>query len=156
MKNKVLLFILILCAAFFFNTDTAYAKEKNTYNEYVKVVNKSVNNNTQILSGNIIQIGDCSGSNAVFGNVNDPDSVAWLLQKLLNYIKVLGPFIVLIMSSLDYVKAILASDDDSIKNANKKLVTRLVLIVVLFLLPQLVSFALNVLGFTSHEVCGLQ
>lgn len=156
MKNKVLLFIFILCTAFFFNIDTAYAKEKNTYNEYIKIFNKSVNSDRQILSENIILIGDCSGSNAVLGNVNDPNSVAWLLQKLLNYIKILGPFIVLIMSSLDYAKAILASDDDSIKNANKKLITRLVLIVVLFLLPQLVSFALNILGFTSHEVCGLQ
>lgn len=112
--------------------------------------------NSLISTGNLVQIADCAGQNAILGNVNDPDSVAWLLQKLLDYARVIGPFLVLILSSLDYLKAVLSSDDDSIKKANQKLITRLVLVVALFLLPMLVSFLLNILGFTSHEVCGLQ
>lgn len=112
--------------------------------------------NSLISTGNLVQIADCAGQNAILGNVNDPDSVAWLLQKLLDYARVIGPFLVLILSSLDYLKAVFSSDDDSIKKANQKLITRLVLVVALFLLPMLVSFLLNILGFTSHEVCGLQ
>lgn len=112
--------------------------------------------NSLISTGNLVQIADCSGQNAVLGNVNDPDSVAWLLQKLLDYARIIGPFLVLILSSLDYLKAVFSSDDDSVKKANQKLIARLVLIVVLFILPMLVSILLNILGFTSHEVCGLQ
>ena len=112
--------------------------------------------NSLISTGNLVQIADCSGQNAVLGNVNDPDSVAWLLQKLLDYARIIGPFLVLILSSLDYLKAVFSSDDDSVKKANQKLIARLVLIVVLFILPMLVSTLLNILGFTSHEVCGLQ
>ena len=112
--------------------------------------------NSLISTGNLVQIADCEGQNAILGNVNDPNSVAWLLQKLLDYARVIGPFLVLILSSLDYLKAVFSSDDDSIKKANQKLITRLVLVVALFLLPMLVSFLLNILGFTSHEVCGLQ
>lgn len=112
--------------------------------------------NSLISTGNLVQIADCAGQNAILGNVNDPNSVAWLLQKLLDYARVIGPFLVLILSSLDYLKAVFSSDDDSIKKANQKLITRLVLVVALFLLPMLVSFLLNILGFTSHEVCGLQ
>lgn len=112
--------------------------------------------NSLISTGNLVQIADCAGQNAILGNVNDPDSVAWLLQKLLDYARVIGPFLVLILSSLDYLKAVFSSDDESIKKANQKLITRLVLVVALFLLPMLVSFLLNILGFTSHEVCGLQ
>ena len=54
--------------------------------------------NSLISTGNLVQISDCAGQNAILGNVNDPDSVAWLLQKLLDYARVIGPFLVLILS----------------------------------------------------------
>lgn len=156
MKKKIVVYILLIIGIIFFNPTTVYAKEKNIVdNNYKYIVNSSINNNIISLK-NSVQISDCTGQNTILGNVNDPNSVAWLLQKILNYVRVIGPFIVLIMSSLDYIKAILSSDDDSLKNSHKKLITRLVLIVALFLLPTLVSVLLNILGFTSHEVCGLQ
>ena len=51
---------------------------------------------------------------------------------------------VVILSSLDFAKAIITSDDDSMKKAEKKLVIRLVLAVALFLIPTLVSVLLNI------------
>lgn len=156
MKKKALFYIIIAVITMFLSTENVSAKEYKT----IKNMNKyeiNIENRQALLSaGNLVQIADCSGQNAVLGNVNDPDSVAWLLQKLLDYARLIGPFIVLIMSSLDYLKAVLNSDEDSLKKANKKLVTRLILVVALFLLPTLVSVLLNVLGFTSHEVCTLQ
>lgn len=141
MKKKTIICVLLAIITMFFSVSNVDAQELN---------------NTLINTGNLVQIADCSGQNAILGNVNDPNSVAWLLQKLLDYSRIIGPFLVLILSSLDYVKALISSDDDSIKKSNQKLITRLVLIIALFLLPTLVSFLLNILGFTSHEVCGLQ
>lgn len=156
MKKKAILYVLLLVVTIFFGTTDVYAKEeKNSEISNIYTINLSTNSSS-VYTASIIQISDCTGQNAVLGNVNDPDSVAWLLQKLLDYTRVIGPFIVLIMSSLDYLKAIFGSDEDSLKKANKHLMTRLVLVVALFLLPTLVSVLLNVFGFTSHEVCGLQ
>lgn len=95
------------------------------------------------------------GESGLLGNVNDPDSVAWLLQKILNYIKVLGPFIVVVMSSIDFAKVIITSDDDDMKKAQKKLITRLLLAASLFFLPQLVVVLLNIFGITSNATCGI-
>lgn len=156
MKKKALFYIIIVVITMFLSTENVSAKEFVKLKNAEKYETNIVVNEGFLYTGNLVQIADCSGQNAVLGNVNDPDSVAWLLQKLLDYARLIGPFIVLIMSSLDYLKAVLNSDDDSLKKANKKLVTRLMLIVALFLLPTLVSVLLNVLGFTSHEVCGLQ
>ena len=83
--------------------------------------------------------------------------MAWLLQQILNYIKILGPILVVILSSMDFAKAIIASDDESMKKAEKKLMIRLVLAVALFLVPTLVSVMLSIFGYTSEgQLCLLK
>lgn len=156
MKKKALIYVLLIIGTILFNTKNVYAKEEFNYENTNVTIASVTNINNAIIHNNLTQIMSCSGQNAVLGNVNDPDSVAWLLQKLLDYTRVIGPFLVLVLSSIDYVKAILMSDDDSINKAHKKLITRLLLAGSLFVLPTLVGVLLNVLGFTSHEVCGLQ
>ena len=98
------------------------------------------------------QDADC---NSILGSTEDENSVAWLLQQLLNYIKILGPMLVVILSSMDFAKAIIASDDENMKKAEKKLVVRLILAVALFLIPTLVSVLLNVFGITTDTICVL-
>ena len=95
--------------------------------------------------------------NGILGEPDNEESVAWLLQQILNYIKILGPILVVILSSMDFAKAIIASDDESMKKAEKKLMIRLVLAVALFLVPTLVSVMLNVLGYTADgQLCLLK
>lgn len=164
MKKQTLLYVLLLIGIMLFTMPSVYAKEKQTdkiNNRYsinlaMENVDEIVKKNLNIKSSDIVQILDCSGTNSILGNVNDPDSVAWLLQKILDYIRVIGPFLVLLLSSLDYLKAIFSSDDESLTKAHKKLMIRLVLAASLFVLPTIVSVLLNILGFTSNEICGLQ
>ena len=100
------------------------------------------------------QATDCVG---ILGDPGNEETVAWLLQQILNYIKILGPILVVILSSMDFAKAIIASDDESMKKAEKKLMIRLVLAVALFLVPTLVSVMLNVLGYTADgQLCLLK
>lgn len=96
---------------------------------------------------------DC---NSLLGSTANEDSVAWLLQQLLNYIKILGPILVVILSSLDFAKAIIASDDENMKKVERKLMIRLVLAIALFLIPVLVSVLLNIFGITTDQICGLK
>ena len=92
----------------------------------------------------------------LLGNPENEDSVAWLVQKILNYIQILGPILVVILSSIDFAKVIITSDDDSMAKATKRLTTRLILAASLFFLPVLVSVLLNTFGLTSDPTCGLK
>lgn len=98
----------------------------------------------------------CEGKNALLGDPNDENSVAWLVQKILNYIKVLGPMIIVVMSGIDFLMAIIKSDDESMAKATKKLMTRLILAISLFFVTLLVDFLLGIFGITSDPTCGLK
>lgn len=99
---------------------------------------------------------DCSGANSILGDPDDPDSVAWLVQLILNIIKVAGPVLVILLSSIDFIKVIIKSDDEAFAKAQKKLIIRLILAALLFLIPVLVQVILGVFGITSDPTCGLQ
>ncbi len=145
MRKKVILSMILIAGLILFSSFKVYAQENVVTN----------NISTMSISDNINIAVSCTGSNAALGDVNDPDSVAWLLQKLLNYIKILGPFLVLVYSSIDFIKAIVTSDDDSLKKATKNLSMRLILALALFLIPVFVSVMLNIVGLTS-DLCGLE
>ena len=145
MRKKVILSMILIAGLILFSSFKVYAQENVVTN----------NISTMSISDNINIAVSFTVSNAALGDVNDPDSVAWLLQKLLNYIKILGPFLVLIYSSIDFIKAIVTSDDESLKKATKNLSMRLILALALFLIPVFVSVMLNIVGLTS-DLCGLE
>lgn len=93
----------------------------------------------------------CKNKSSVLGNVECECSTAYLLQKLLNYIRIIAPTLVVILSSVDYAKAVIASDEEDMKKVNKKLVTRLVLCVVLFIIPSLIDLLLRIFGLISSD-----
>ena len=99
---------------------------------------------------------NCDPESGLLGNPDDEDSVAWLLQKILNYLKLIGPFIVVVMSGIDYAKVIITSDDENMAKAHKKLAIRLILAASLFFLPDLISVLLEIFGITANPLCGLK
>ena len=115
-----------------------------------------VSNNINILANNTTQNFDCDGSNSLLGNPSDENSVAWLLQQIFNFIKIIGPILVIVLSSIDYAKVIIQSDDESMGKANKKLIWRLILAGLLFFIPLLIQVFLQMFGFTSDPTCGIQ
>ena len=96
------------------------------------------------------------GKGGILGDPKDPDSVAWLLQKLLNYLRAIGPMIVIVTSGIEFTKVIITSDDDGMKKAQKKLITRLILIAALFFVPTLVIALLDIFGMNNDPTCGLE
>ena len=99
---------------------------------------------------------ECTGGDSLLGDPNDPDSVAWLLQHFLDYIKILGPVLVIILSSVDFVGVIFKGDDDAMVKAKKKLITRLVLAACLFFIPMFVTVMLDLFGITGNATCGFK
>ncbi len=81
---------------------------------------------------------------------DDPGSVGWMLNTIFNYIKIIGPILVVLLSSIDFIKAVVGTDEKAMKEAQSKLVIRLVAAVALFLIPTLVQLLLS---FINQAYC---
>ncbi len=81
----------------------------------------------------------------VFG-IEREGSVGWILQKIFDYIKVIGPILVVLLSAIDFIKAILSSDEKAMKQAQSRLVIRLIAAIALFLLPTLIQLAMSLIN----------
>lgn len=67
------------------------------------------------------------------------------LEQVFKIMLIAGPLIVLVLTTTEFISAIVNKDDDAIKKCASKLTTRLVLIVVLFFLPILLNLLLSFL-----------
>ena len=83
-------------------------------------------------------------------------SFGWLLQKLLNYIKIAGPILVVLLSALDFIKAVASSAEDAFKKAQSRLTIRLIAALALFLVPTFVQLLLGLINGISNPTCGLK
>ena len=108
------------------------------------------------LNQNYDQTQSCSGNDSMLGDPNDPDSVAWLLDKILSWATIIGMVLVVIFSSIDFLKVIVKGDDDSMAKAGRKLALRLILAALLFFVPTLTNTMLDIFGLTSESTCGIQ
>lgn len=70
------------------------------------------------------------------------------LEEILKIIRIIGPLLVVIYSTYDYLSAVLKKDDDALKKANGKLVKRLILVAILFFLPIILDL---ILGFIDEK-----
>ena len=104
------------------------------------------------LSNNFYILADCRG---ILGDPNNDTSVAWLVNKLLDLLRIIGPLIVVVLSSFDFASVIVTGDDESMAKAKKKLMNRLIFTAALFFLPTLVKVILNILGITGNATCGI-
>ena len=87
------------------------------------------------------EIGD--PCNAISGTVTK------LLQSIFLLISVVGIVLLVAMTVISFIKAIVASDDNKIKDAAKGLKTRIIVIIILLVLPALLSFIINIVNNNS-------
>ena len=59
--------------------------------------------------------------------------------------------IVLVLSALDFAKALISSDDEVMQKNYKKLISRLILILALYVVPLLVDILLQIFGLTCGQ-----
>lgn len=147
--NKKLLIIFTLLLSVLILPMNTNAKE---INDMTVNYSNSINENNNISLDNMFILKE--NCNTFLGNPDDDKSVAWLLQKILNYIKILGPILVVVLSAVEFSKVIINSDDDAMAKAQKKLITRLLLAICLFLIPTLVELMLNIFGLQG--TCGIK
>lgn len=131
------------------NGNASLANKNNNSNNKV---DDKVNDDSLIGNENLSKCTD------FLGNPKDSKSVAWLLQKLFNYVKVLGPILVILFSTLDFTKTILSSDEESMKKSQKRLGIRLMCAVGIYFLPMIVTLIINIVFGTAdaNAICGIR
>ena len=124
---------------------------RSTVDSNGNVVNKTYTNNAT-LDGLNQKYDSCSQ----LIDTETEGSFGWLLQKILNYIKIAGPILVVLLSALDFIKAITSSEEDAFKKAQSRLVIRLVAALALFLVPTFVELLLGLINGITDPSCGLK
>lgn len=79
------------------------------------------------------------------------NEVLKLVQEIYNIIKILIPVLIIALSIIDFLKVILISDDKNYKSAWDKFIKRLIIGIIFFLVPIIVSFILKYSGIGTEQ-----
>ncbi len=71
------------------------------------------------------------------------------------FIKIAAPVLVLILSTLDYIKAISNSNQDDIKKANQRTIKRAIIGLIIFFLPFLLELLFHLFGLYDISIYGV-
>lgn len=94
----------------------------------------------------------CSG---LLGDYTDPNYTAYYVQTAFDIIKYLAIAALMVLTVIDYLRAITEQDADSLKVANKKTITRIIYTVILFIFPTILEFIFELTGIYTDPFCGL-
>lgn len=143
-------------------------EDSDEYKEYENIINNLEDEvddiDTNIDRQNGVSEGDWQflGEDPEFGSTEigcdslfdttTPGAFGWILKTILNYVKVIGPILVVLLSAIDFIKAVIGTDEKAMKEAQNKLIIRLVAAVALFLVPTLVQLLLS---FINQTYCAI-
>ncbi len=97
------------------------------------------------LTGRIMAATDCK---QVVGS-----NIAEFLKDLFDMVKWVALAIGIVLGILDFFKAITSGKDDSLKKAGQNFAKRLIAIVILFILPLLLDWILDISGVDHGGTC---
>lgn len=91
--------------------------------------------------------------NALFGDPNKAGDFAYYLQIILDIIKYAGIVLCIVLSVVDWFKALLGEDKDMYKPLVKKMAARIFYAIALWFLPVIVEVLLTLLDI--YGTCGI-
>lgn len=86
---------------------------------------------------------DCYG---LLGSTSNPDDPAYWLHMGIQIIRYAGIAALFIFSAIDFIQAIISQDNDALKKAINKTVKRFAFVVILFFVPLILEFILDLFG----------
>lgn len=117
-------------------------------------INNIVENTTQNITEAAIKNTKIEFDNELDCNNIFAGGVAELISNAYLLIEIAAIVILIVFTILDYAKVILNGDTDEIKKVNQKLMKRIIIVAVIFLLPAIVNTVLrifNIEGFNSEN-----
>jgi hypothetical protein len=88
---------------------------------------------------------DCSDPNLA--------KILGLIKKIVELIQILVPIGLILMGSIDFGKAVISSNEDTIKKEQKKFISRCIAAVLVFLVVVIVNFVMSFVGEDSWRGC---
>ena len=152
MKKTIITILLIVTSVMFISPINTMALEAN--NAGLIVSKSNIISDTIYIATN--GVCDAEEDNSLLGDPDCEDSVAWIVQLIFNIIKIAGPILVILLSSVDFIMVIIKSDNDQFQKAQKRLITRLILALLLFLVPTVVEVLLQLFGITGDVTGGIR
>lgn len=80
-----------------------------------------------------------------------PDEIINYLKEALKLIRWLGLVLMIVLGTLDFVKAAAADDQDAMKKASQNFIKRLIAVIILFLLPIIIELILSILSMIGFD-----
>ena len=90
----------------------------------------------------------------IFGDKSDKGSVIHILAEVYNIGRIVAVIMVIVLSMVDFTKAVASSDSGIIKKSFNKFIKRLVILVALFLIPGFVKIIFDI-TFGSGTMCSI-
>lgn len=99
---------------------------------------------------------DC---NELFGSKDDPDSIRYLVNEILQYPRIIVPILVIVFGIVDFAKAVIAAKEDEMKKAQSTFIKRVIIGVAFFFIPLFVDIIMQLadivwegLGYTTCDL----
>ncbi len=140
MKKGLLVLNIIIITILIFACNNVYAREVNG-NPY-----GTTSNSTEVSS-------ECT---SMLGSVNTKGSPAYYINFAFKVIKYIAIVALIALSTMDIVKAITSQDQDVMNKTIKKIGTRAILCVVIFVLPTIIEFILQFVHEQQLNLCGIR
>lgn len=90
--------------------------------------------------------------------LGDPDTAstpAYYLRIAFSVVRYVAIIILVVATVIDFITATAQSNEDALQKATKKALIRLVLCIVIFVLPTLITFILRYLNDRAVDLCGI-
>ncbi len=97
---------------------------------------------------------DSKSCDSVLGKIDDKTAPAYYLNFAFKLIKYIGIAMLLVLSIADFAKAIV-NEKDTLKKAASRTIKRLIACILLFFLPIIITFILELLGWITPPTCGI-
>lgn len=140
MKNKIIyIFMILICLICFTNV-----KAENidlNYDNNIKLLADENSNNDPI------PVADKDCENTLGTNFSKD------LQSIFNVFKIVAPILTLALSTYDFVVSITSKQAEGLQKSAKKFTTRLVLVVLLYLLPTIINVLLELVLPQGGNTC---
>ena len=75
------------------------------------------------------------------------------LGHIMNFIKILVPIIIIVMGSIDFIKAVIAQKDDEMKKSQSIFIKRLIYGIATFFVISIISFLIGLAGGDTNNRC---
>jgi len=91
----------------------------------------------------------------------DPELVD-IINEIFNWVKIIVPILLIVLSVVDYSKAVLSAEKDELQQTTKKLTKRIVIAIIIFFVPTIIHLFVNIynnvspIPLTDLPDCGIK